>query len=137
MTETEVAATRFCARVLGPLLIIIGAVVIARAADLVLLIPAILGDGPLTFIIGVFTLMCGLVLIAAHHHWNSAPAIAVSLLGVLTIVRGITLLFAPGLVAGLAHQFLNLGPGALVAGVVALALGAWLTYVGWFAKSAA
>ncbi len=134
MTETQAAATRFAARVLGPLMVIIGAIVIARAADLVLLIPAILGDGPLTFITGVFTLICGLVLIAAHHHWNSPPAIAISLLAVLTIVRGIMLLFAPSLLTGLVHTFLNLGPGALIAGIVALIVGAWLSFVGWFAK---
>jgi hypothetical protein len=135
MTETQAAATRFCARVVGPLVVIVGAVVLARFSDMMLLIPGILGDGPLTFITGVFTLICGLVLIAAHHHWNSAPAIAISLLAVLTIVRGITLLFAPSFLTGLVHTFLNLGPGALVAGAVALILGAWLTFVGWFAKA--
>lgn len=135
MTEPQAATTRFCARVIGLLMLIIGAVVIARAGAMVMLIPAILGDGPLTFITGIFTLICGLVLIAAHHHWNSAAAIAISLLGVLTIVRGITLLFAPSLVTGLVHQVLNLGPGAIVAGIVALLIGAWLTFVGWFAKA--
>jgi len=137
MTETQTAATRFCARVVGPLMLIVGAVVLARFTDMALLITAILQDGALTFITGIFTLICGLVLLAAHHHWNSAPAIAISLLGVLTIVRGITLLFAPSLLTGLAHAFLNLGPGALIAGAIALLLGAWLTFVGWFAKTAA
>jgi|SRR5690606_20703907 len=137
MTETQTAATRFCARVVGPLMLIVGAVVLARFNDMALLITAILQDGALTFITGIFTLICGLVLLAAHHHWSSAPAIAISLLGVLTIVRGITLLFAPSLLTGLVHTFLNLGPGALIAGAIALLLGAWLTFVGWFAKTAA
>ncbi len=136
MTEAQAATTRFCARVVGPLMVIVGAVVIARAGDLVMLIPAILQDGPLTFITGVFTLICGLVLIAAHHHWNSAPAIAISLIAVLTIIRGVVLLFAPSVVTGLAHQLLNLGPGAFIAGVIALLVGAWLSFVGWFAKTA-
>jgi hypothetical protein len=131
MTETQTATTRFCARVIGPLMLIIGAVIIARADAMVMLVPAILGDGPLAFITGIFTLICGLVLLAAHHHWNSAAAIAISLLGVLTIVRGITLLFAPSLLTGLVHQVLNLGPGAIIAGIVALLIGAWLTFFGW------
>jgi hypothetical protein len=135
MTEAQAATTRFCARIVGPLLVIVGAVVLARFNDMTLLIPGILGDGPLTFITGVFTLICGLVLIAAHHHWSSAPAIAISLLAVLTIVRGITLLFAPSFLTGLVHTFLNLGPGALVAGAISLLLGAWLAFVGWFARA--
>jgi hypothetical protein len=135
MTETQTATTQFCARVVGPLLIIVGAVVIVRFNDMVLLIPGILGNGPLTFITGVFTLICGLTLLAAHHHWTCPPAVAITLLGLLTIIRGVTLLFAPSLLTGLVHAFLNLGPGALVAGAVALVLGAWLTFVGWFARS--
>lgn len=135
MTESQAASTRFCARVVGPLMLIMGAVVVARAGDMALLIPAILQDGPLTFITGIFTLICGIILLAAHHHWNSAAAIAISLLAVLTIVRGVTLLFAPSMLTGLVHQVLNLGPGALIAGAIALVLGAWLTFVGWFAKA--
>lgn len=136
MTESQAATTRFCARVVGPLMLIIGAAVLARAGAMVMLIPAILQDGPLTFITGIFTLICGLVLFAAHHHWSGAPAFVISLLGVLTIIRGITLLFAPSLLTGLVHQAMNLGPGALIAGAIALLIGAWLTFVGWFAKSA-
>ncbi|MBL8547729.1 MAG: hypothetical protein JNL81_14775 [Hyphomonadaceae bacterium] len=134
MTESKTATTRFCARVIGPLMIIVGAVVLARFNDMALLIPGILGDGPLTFITGVFTLICGIVLFAAHHHWNSASAIAITLLALLTIVRGVTLLFAPSFLTGLVHTFLNLGPGALIAGAIALIIGTWLSFVGWFAK---
>lgn len=137
MTEAETATTQFCARVVGPLMLIIGAVVLARAADMGLLIPAILQNGPLVFITGVFTLICGIVLFAAHHHWSSPPAIAITVLALLTIIRGVTLLFAPSFLTGLVHQVLNLGPGALIAGVIALLIGAWLTFVGWFAKRAA
>lgn len=131
MTETQTATTQFCARVVGPLVLIIGAAVLARFNDMVLLIPAILGDGPLVFIIGVFTLICGLTLLAAHHHWTSLPAIAITVLAILTIVRGVVLLFAPSVLTGLMHSFLNLGPGAFGAGAVALLIGAWLTFVGW------
>jgi len=136
MTEAQTRTTQFCARIIGPLLVIVGAVVIARAADLVLLIPAILQDGPLTFITGVFTLICGLVVLAAHHHWSGAPAFVISLLAVLTIVRGVVLMFAPSFLTGVVHQVLNLGPGVLLAGVVALLIGAWLSFIGWFAKPA-
>lgn len=134
MTETEAATTRLCARIIGPLMLIVGAVVMARMDALPLLIPAILQDGPLAFITGIFTLICGLVLIAAHHHWSSTPAIVISVLAILTIVRGVTLMFAPSFLAALANTFLNLGPGALIGGAVALAAGAWFTFVGWFAK---
>jgi hypothetical protein len=136
MTEVQAATTRFCARVVGPLMLIIGAIVIIRFDAIARIVPAILQDGPLAFVTGIFTLICGVVLLAAHHHWTNAPAFVISLLGVLTIVRGVTLMFAPSFLAGLANQVLNLGPGALIAGAVALLIGAWLSFVGWFAKPA-
>lgn len=138
MTEAQAATTRFCARVIGPLMLIIGAVVIARWADLALILPAILRDSPLAFITGIFTLIVGMVLFAAHHHWSNLTAIIISVLGVATILRGIILMFAPSVLAGIAHAAISgAGAGIIVAGVVALLIGAWLTYAGWFAKAAA
>lgn len=135
MTETQAAATRFCARVVGLLMLLIGAIIIARFNDMALIIPAILQDGPLAFITGIFTLICGCVLFAGHHHWNSATAIIISLLGLLTIARGVTLMYAPDLLAGFAIQFMD-GPGAITAGAVSLIIGAWLSFVGWFGRGA-
>jgi hypothetical protein len=134
MTETETATTRFCARVVGPLMLIIGAVVITRFNDLVLMVPALLQDAPLAFITGIFTLIAGLVLFAAHHHFGSVTAIVITILGGLTIVRGVSLLFAPDLIASFANTFITNSPAVLIAGGVVVLLGAWLSYAGWFAK---
>lgn len=138
MTEAQAAATRVAARIIGPLMLIVGAVVIARMNDIALLIPGILADGPLAFVTGLFTLICGVVLFALHHHWNNATAIVISLLGALTIVRGVILMFAPSFLAGVTNAMLaGAGPGVIVAGAIALLLGGWLSFAGWFAKGAA
>ena len=134
MTETETATTRFCARVVGPLMLITGAVVIARFNDLVLMVPAILQDAPLAFITGIFTLIAGMVLFAAHHHFGSVTAILITILGGLTIVRGVSFLFAPDIIASFANTLITNSPAVLIACGVAALIGAWLTYAGWFAK---
>ena len=136
MTETQAAATRFCARVLGPLLLIVGAVVLIRFDDLALMIPAILQDGPLAFIAGIFTLICGMVLFAAHHHFGSITAIVITILGGLTIVRGVSLLTAPDIIASFANTLITNGPAVMIAGAIAVLIGAGLSFVGWFGKQA-
>lgn len=136
MTAAESATTRFCARVIGPIILIVGAVVLARLNDLVMMVPAILQDGPLAFITGIFTLICGMVLFAAHHHFGSAAAIVITVLGGLTVVRGISLLLAPDIIASFANTLLIYSPGAMIAGGIAVIIGAYLTYTGWFSKSA-
>jgi hypothetical protein len=138
MTEAQALATRIAARIVGPLMLLVGVIVIARMDDVTLLIPGILSDGPLAFSTGIFTLICGITLFAFHHHWKGLPAIVISLLAVTTIVRGVLLMFAPSIIAGLAHAALTgAGPALIIAGVIALLIGAWLTFVGWFAKPSA
>lgn len=134
MSEPQAATTRFCAQVLGPLLLIVGAAVLVRFDDLVLMIPAILQDAPLAFITGIFTLIAGMVLFAAHHHFGSITAILITVLGGLTIVRGVSLLFAPDIIASFANTLLTGSFAALIAGGLTLLLGVWLTFAGWFAK---
>ncbi len=135
MTESQAATTQFCARVMGPLMLIIGSTVIARGDDLALIIPDIVGNAPLSFTTGMFTLILGMVLFVAHHHWSSPVAIVISLLGALTIVRGIVLLFSPSFLAALANAATGGGAvGVMIFGAIALLIGAWLTFAGWFAK---
>lgn len=136
MTENEAATTRFCARIIGPLMLVVGGVVAARFDTIGQLIPGILQDGPLAFVTGLFTLTVGMILFAAHHHWSGATAILISLLGVVTIVRGIILMLAPSFAAELATKALQSGPGAWIAAGVAILIGLWLTWAGWFARPA-
>lgn len=136
MTEAQAATTRFCARVIGPLMLIIGAVVAVRFDTIAMMIPGILQDGPLTFVTGIFTLTVGMILFAAHHHWSGPTAILVSVLGVLTVVRGIILMLAPGFAAEFATKALQAGPGAWTAAGVAIAIGLWLTWAGWLTRRA-
>lgn len=126
--------TRFCARIIGPLMLIMGAIVIARWSDIMAMMPALLQDTPLMFVTGIFILIAGLILFAAHHHWSSPAAIAVSLIALLTILRGVLLMTAPSVLAGLADYFMQAAAGAIVAGGVALVLGLWLSYEGWVAR---
>ena len=52
------------------------------------MIPAIVGDAPLAFVTGIFTLIVGIVLFTAHHHFGSITAVVITIFGALTIVRG-------------------------------------------------
>lgn len=136
MTDAQASTTRFCARVIGPLMLIIGAVVAARFDTIATMIPGVLQDGPLAFVTGLFTLTIGMILFAAHHHWSGPTAILVSLLGVFTLVRGIILMLAPGFAAEFATKALEAGPGAWVAAGIAIAIGLWLTWAGWLTRAA-
>ena len=134
-TTSRAATTRICAAIIGPLMLILGLYVCTRFDDVARMIPALLHDEPLVFITGFFTLIAGVVLFALHHHWNNITAIIVSALALLTIFRGVVLMFQPSFLMDVSDQVLRAGPGVVIAGGVALLIGAWLSYAGWFARS--
>ena len=133
-TPDTVARTRAYARVIGPFLVMVPAIVAFRAGEAGALISAFFGNPALAWIAGGLLLFAGLVIIARHQIWSSGPAILISLIGWLLALRGLALLIAP--------QFLERA-AASVGGTVALVragagvlvlVGLWLSWVGWAAK---
>ncbi|MGE0830362.1 MAG: hypothetical protein AB7O04_13560 [Hyphomonadaceae bacterium] len=123
--------TRTLARVVGPYLAIMAVALIVRQGSLFLLLPAFMQDGPLVLATGAFTLMAGLVMLAAHHHWRGAAAIVISAIAVITTLKGAMLMIAPlagaALSAAVARTPLVL---TLIAAAVFI-IGLWLAFIGW------
>jgi|CXWL01.1.fsa_nt_gi hypothetical protein len=135
MTQAESAQrTKTMARIVGPFLLVAALTVATRADSIDLLFPAFFQDAPLVLITGVFALMAGLTMFALHHHWDSFAAIAISVLAIATTFRGIVLMLAPGVAASLAQGVLASPIIPLLISVLIALLGAWLTFLGWFAK---
>lgn len=134
--ESRAQRTRTLARIVGPVLLVVPLAIITRAGALDLLFPAFFQDAPLVLITGVFTLILGFVFITAHHHWTGAAAIVLSALAWLTALRGVVLLAAPDLAAQMA-RVVTLTPAiAYIVAAITLVIGLWLTFVGWFSRSA-
>jgi len=135
MTEALAARTRFMAQALGPILLAVATSIFARYETLPLLLPAFIQDTPLLFATGVFTLIIGFFILAAHHHFGSPAAIACTLIAVNFILRGLSLAIVPDLVIGVATHVARTPIVLLGATTIAALVGAWLTFVGWFGKS--
>jgi hypothetical protein len=84
---------------------------------------------------GALLVFGGLLIIAFHQHWSSVAAVMISLFGWILAVRGVVLMAAPDL-----HQHVAISRGAIslvrfIFGAL-VAIGLYLTYVGWLAKPA-
>lgn len=136
LTHTDSGArTRLMCRILGPFLLVVALTIFTRYETMPVLLPAFMRDAPLLFVTGVFTLLTGLAILAFHPHWNTWPAIAVSVIGIVIVLRGAALMIAPEVVIGMAEHVVRWPISMLVLTTIALACGGWLTFVGWFAKS--
>jgi hypothetical protein len=134
MTESQAATTRFCARVAGPFLIVLALMIFARYETFPMLLPAVMGNAPLVLVTGLFTLILGLTLFTAHHHIDTAPAIAITVIALILIVRGATLSLFPEAMISISTHVARVPPILLGATLIAFIVGLWLTFVGWIAK---
>lgn len=127
------ARTRAFARVIGPWLAIVPGIIALRAPEMGILLSGFFENPVTVWFAGGLLLFCGLVIIAFHQHWSGVAAVMISLFGWFLALRGLVLMAAPQLIergadASLAAMpFVRLGFGLFVA------IGLYLTYVGWLA----
>jgi uncharacterized protein YjeT (DUF2065 family) len=76
-----------------------------------------------------------LLIIAFHQYWSSVAAVMISLFGWILALRGVVLMAAPELYERAAMSMGTISRVRLIFGAL-VAIGLYLTYVGWLAKSA-
>ena len=134
-TSESQARTRAFARVIGPWLVVVPGIIALRAPDMGSLASDFFKSDLFVWFAGALLLFGGLLIIAYHQYWSSAAAVLISLFGWVLAIRGLVLLAAPKLYerAGMA-----LAAVAVVRSIfgVLVAIGLYLTYVGWLAKPA-
>jgi hypothetical protein len=128
------ARTRAFARVIGPFLVIVPAIVAVRAPDTGTTLTAFFENAALVWITGGLLLFGGLLIIAHHQYWSGLSAILISLFGWFLALRGVVLLAAPHLIASAAAAAMNMPPVVQIGFGLLVMMGLWLSYVGWIAK---
>jgi hypothetical protein len=125
--------TFILARVLGPVLIIAGVLLITQTQRVLAAMMGFLANDALLMLIGFVNLAIGLGLIALHQRWSSFSAIVISVLGWAFALRGAAALLAPQLMHRGA-DFILANPVALpIAGCLTALVGVWLAYAGYIA----
>ena len=135
-TPESRARTRAFARVIGPFLAIIAAIVAVRMPNIGPLVASFFDNPMLVWMTGAMLLLGGVFIIANHQYWSGLSAILISLIGWFLALRGVVLLAAPQLIqsGAAAAQKRNMMPVAegFLGFFVLIRL--WLTFEGWFAK---
>jgi hypothetical protein len=138
MSEYDPAIrTRTLARIIGPYLLIVGVALLTRPQMLAAMLPDFMHQSGLVFFAGAFTVLAGLILLTAHHHWTSPAAIVITLMGAAALLKGAWLMLAPEWGAEVTNAFVSSPTAMLAAAAFELLVGAWLTFVGWVARKPA
>ncbi len=123
--------TRALARIVGPYLLVVGLALYLRRETLPQFLTAFMQDEGLVFVAGAFTLLAGLALLAAHHHWSSLSAGLISFLGVAATLKGAALMVAPALGLEMIEAVAR-SPSLLQTSIgFELMVGVWLSFIGY------
>lgn len=123
--------TRMFARVLGPFLAVSSAVIAVQAARMPTLLSEFSANQVWPWVVGAFTLLGGISIVAFHQYWRGAAAVIISVLGWVLVVRGAFMLALPDTFASMGQQVIGAVGVWRSVYVVFAVIGLYLTYVGW------
>lgn len=127
------ALTRYLAELIGLYMALMGIVMIVKRQDMLEFMASVVDNRALIYLFAMLRILIGLAIVLGHNRWSGALAIVITLIGWLTLVRGIALLLVPfDTERKLLAYFRGSGPYYAVA-IVALVLGTWLAYTGFTA----
>lgn len=130
--------TRSFARVLGPFIAVVPAIIAIRAGSIGNQLSSFSADPMWPWTLGALLFGGGLFIIAFHQYWRGLAAVMISLFGWFLLIRGLILLAVPQLIVDGAETATetNSAIGVVRIGFGLLGLcGLYLAYVGWLKKS--
>ena len=123
----------FLARLLGPLLLVIGAAILIDRKNIRAMATDFLEHRGLIFLAGVLTLLGGLAIVLTHNAWHGGWPVVITLFGWLMVIGGAFRILFPDSVKSLGTTMLANDNYLIGVGVVEALFGAWLCYAGFVA----
>jgi uncharacterized membrane protein len=116
------------ARLAGPLFVVIGLGMLLNASFYAGMVVEAVHSPTLVYLSGVASLLAGVAILNAYRAWTASWRVIVTVLGWLCVIGGIMRIVLPQIITSLATAIYS-GPAALiVAAVIVLILGAYLSY---------
>jgi hypothetical protein len=119
------------ARLLGPVLLVIGLTALAQPDRIRRLAREFLEGEALLFFSGLLTLTAGLAIVSTHNRWQAGWPLLITIFGWLMVFAGIARLALPDFLKSIGCEMIDKA-WLRVPGAVFTALGAWLTVQGYF-----
>jgi hypothetical protein len=123
--------TLYLAKLLGLFLLTLGISMLIQRQNTIDIWIALIHSAPLVYILGIATVAAGLAMVLTHNVWRGGLAITVTVLGWLTLLKGIAALVLPADAATSTFAALAYDRFFYVYAGIWLLLGAYLTIGGF------
>ena len=122
------ANSKLIAAFIGPLLVALGCAMAVNREIFPVIVDQISHDYGLIVLSGVLSLLAGIAIVRVHNVWSGGWQVIVTVFGWLAIVGGLARMWAPQLAGPIADSFAANSAALLIAAVVLVALGGFLSY---------
>lgn len=124
--------TNFLALMLGWYLVIMGLFLILRGDFVVAGLRELIGHRAIMLVVGVLTLVLGLLMVISHNIWVMGWPIIITIIAWLTLIGGLLRLFFPDTVYKIWNKTIDKPKKLIAYGVVILIIGLFLLYKVYF-----
>jgi hypothetical protein len=124
-------SSQFIARLLGPVLVVIGVSMLANGAEYRVMVNDFLKNPALIYIAGFLGLLGGIAIVNVHNSWKRDWPIIITVLGWLAIVGGAFRMLAPQAVASVGAAAMAQAWFVIAAALLFLAIGGFLSFKGY------
>ncbi len=121
----------FIARILGPLMVVIGLGLLIQTQAFRLMAIESLQSPGLIYFSGFITLAIGLAILNVHNLWVRDWRVIITIFGWLGVIGGIFRILATSFVQDIGLEILTRPRGLVVGAVLGLVLGGYLTIMGY------
>jgi hypothetical protein len=124
--------TTYLAKLFGLFLLILGISMLVQRENAIFLWIALVHNAALVYVVSLITIAAGLAIVLAHNVWSGgALPIVVTLLGWITLIKGVFALLLPRDLAMDTFTALAYDEYFYVYVIICLVLGAYLTFAGF------
>lgn len=121
----------FIAKLIGPLLALMGFVVLAQPERVRRIADEFLESHALIFLSGIITLPVGLAIVNTHNVWEADWPVLITIFGWLAVLAGVARLAFPEIMKAMGKTMIENAAFFAIPGILMLALGAYLSYQGY------
>ncbi|MBV9333156.1 MAG: hypothetical protein JO146_04045 [Candidatus Eremiobacteraeota bacterium] len=125
------ARTRYLSKLIGFYAIAIAIALIVNKPMMLAAVSGLFQDPRVVLVYGVMALGIGLAIVIGHNVWSGAAAIIVTLIGWLSLLKGLALLLLPANAQAAYFLGLHYDQYFYVYALVTLVIGAYLVYAGY------
>ncbi len=126
-------ASIFLARLLGPLLFVVGVGILLNPRAFRTMAVEVVGSLTLVYLFGLIDFAAGLAIVLTHNVWMASWRVLITLIGWLMLIRGALRILLPDTVMGYAAKIVRNKRIYPIAGIVLIILGVTLCYFGYVA----